>query len=388
MNAWHHRLSTRLFVSYVVVIVAGAATMFAVGTVVTRSVYENRLGGFGLGRGQMRQDRVSQAELQTALDESLVPALLTGAAAALVTAVVVAWFVGRRVLRPLTEVREATKRLAAGDYSVRVPAPTEVELASLAHDVNELGDHLATTERSRTQLLAEVTHELRTPITVILGQMEGLLDGVIEQTDEVYVTVADEASRLQRLVDDLTTLSRADEGALQVDVVELDLAQVATAAAERLRPQFEHGDVHLTVDASTGAELAVCGDRDRLTQIVTNLLGNALTHTPSGGSVTLRAGRDGTMNWVEVIDTGSGIDPDELERIFTRFYRGPDAGASGPRHAAGRGLGLTIARSLARAQGGDVVATSDGPGTGATFRLTVPRRDRSSTGRLSDRRDG
>jgi signal transduction histidine kinase len=359
--------------SYVVVIVAGAVTMFAVGTVVTRSVYESRLGGFGLGRGQTRQDRVSEADLQTALDESLVPALLTGAAAALVAAVFVAWIVGHRVLRPLDEVRAATQRMAAGDYSVQVPVPTEVELASLADDVNELGDHLATTERSRSQLLGEVTHELRTPITVILGQMEGLLDGVVEPTDEVYATVADEASRLQRLVDDLATLSRADEGVLQVELVELDLASVAAAAAERLRPQFDHEGVDLVVEPSTATTLTVHGDRDRLTQIVTNLLGNALAHTPSGGVVALRAGRQGETNWVEVVDTGSGIDPDELERIFTRFYRGPGSGAASTRRrATGRGLGLTIARGLARAHGGDVVASSDGPGTGSTFRLAIP----------------
>ena len=370
MSVWPRRLSTRLLLSYVVVILAGAVTMFAVGTVVTRTVYENRVGGFGSGRGQMRQDRISQSELQTALDESLVPALLAGGAAALFTAVIVAWFVGRRVLRPLDEVRDATRRIA-GDYSAQVPVPVEAELASLARDVNELGDHLATTERRRTQLLGEVTHELRTPITVIRGQMEGLLDGVIEPTDEVYVTVADEVSRVQRLVDDLTTLSRADEGALQIEMVELDLAQVATDAAERLRPQFEHQGVALVADPTTDTLLSVRGDRHRLTQIVTNLLGNALAHTPSGGTVTLRAGRDGAMHWVEVVDTGAGIPPEELQRIFERFYRGPDTGAA-PRARAGRGLGLTIARSLARAHGGDVVASSAGTGTGATFRVTLP----------------
>lgn len=371
MSAWTGRLSTRLFLSYVVVIVAGAATMFAVGTVATRSVYENRLGGFGLGRGPGRQNRVSEAELQQALDESLVPALLAGAATALVAAVVVAWFVGRRVLRPLDEVRDATKRMAAGDYSVQVPIPAEAELASLAHDVNVLGDHLTTTERRRTHVLAEVTHELRTPITLIRGRMEGLLDGVIEPADAVYVAVADEASRVQRLVDDLTMLSRTDEGALRVDMVELDLAGVARDAAERLRPQFEHEEVALVADSTTAAALPVRGDRDRLTQIVTNLLGNALAHTPRGGTVALTAGRDGTMHWIEVIDTGSGFDPDESQRIFERFYRSPEPGSTA-RPRTGRGLGLTIARSLARAHGGDVTASSAGTGLGATFRMTIP----------------
>jgi signal transduction histidine kinase len=262
--------------------------------------------------------------------------------------------------------------MAAGDYEVQVPVPAETELASLAHDVNELGDHLATTERRRSQLLGEVTHELRTPITVIRGQMEGLVDRVIEPSDEVFVAVADEAARLQRLVDDLTTLSRADEGALHVQMRELDLATVAMAAAERLRPQFEHEGVVLVADAAHEV-LPVRGDHDRLTQVVTNLLGNALGHTPAGGTVMVRAGREVAMVWIDVTDTGSGIAPDELDRIFDRFYRGPD-GTSPPGRSvrAGRGIGLTIARSVARAHGGDMVASSAGPGTGATFRLTIP----------------
>ncbi len=368
---WHRRLRTRLFLSYVVVVLAGAITMFIVGTVVTQSEYGRRLGGLGVGNRQGRGAQVSEAELNTALDDSLTSALLIGSAAALLVAAIVAWFVGNRLLRPIDDLRSATRQMAAGDYSAKVPVPTEVELASLADDVNELGEHLATTEQRRSLLLGEVTHELRTPITVIRGQMEALIDGVVAPSDEVYVTVADEASRLQRLVDDLTMLSRADEGVLRIEPTALDLSSVATGAAERLRPQFDNEEVALVVEAS--APLPVVGDRDRLTQVVTNLLGNALGHTPAGGVVTLRSGRGGAVAWVEVADTGNGIAVDELERIFDRFYRGVDASPVTGRSArAGRGIGLTIARSLARAHGGDVVASSHGPGTGATFRLTVP----------------
>jgi signal transduction histidine kinase len=368
------RLRTRLFLSYVVVVGAGAVAMLIVGTVVTRTVYEREIGGFGFGRGQGRSDMVSATQLRSALDESLVPALLVGVAAALITAAIVAMFVGARLLRPIDELREATRRMAAGDYAVKVPVPTETELASLANDVNELGAHLATTEQRRTQLLGEVTHELRTPITVIRGQTEGLIDGVVEPSAEVFATIADEVSRLQRMVDDLTLLSRADEGTLEIHPADLDLAAVAASAAERLRPQFEYADVTLVVElGDPPSPVPVRGDADRLTQVLSNLLGNALGHTPAGGTVTLRAGRDRSTAFVDVIDTGSGISADELPRIFERFYRGPDQGDTRGRRA-GRGIGLTIARSLARAHGGDVVAFSGGPGTGATFRLTLPDR--------------
>jgi signal transduction histidine kinase len=351
----------------VAVVVAGAVAMLVVGTVVTRTVYERRLGGFGFGRGQGRSTAATESQLTSALDESLVPALLFGVAAALIAAAFVATIVGTRLLRPLDQLSAATRRMAAGDFATPVPVPAETELASLANDVNHLGEHLATVEQRRTQLLGEVTHEMRTPITVIRGQTEGLIDGVIAPSGEVFAAIADEASRLQRIVDDLTLLSRADEGALVIDLADLDLVAVAAAAAERLRPQFDYASVTLVVDVGDSSEpICIRGDVDRLTQVLSNLLGNALGHTPAGGTVTLRTGRGSSLAFVDVIDTGSGISVDEVDRIFERFYRGSESGG----RRAGRGLGLTIARSLARAHGGDVVVEATAPG--ATFRLSLP----------------
>jgi signal transduction histidine kinase len=367
------RLRTRLFVSYVAVVAAGALAMLAVGTVVTQAVFERRIGRFGLGRGQGRSSSVTESQLREALTDSLVPSLLVGVVAALVAAAILAALVGRRMLRPLDDLGAATRRMVQGDYSVQVPVPAEIELAALAHDVNELGSHLAAVEQRRSRLLGEVTHELRTPITVIRGQMEGLIDGVVDASPDVYAAIADEASRLQRLVDDLTLLSRADEGSIEVHLRDLDLGVLAVAAADRLRPQFEFADVSLIVeDADRAAPLLVRGDPDRLTQVLSNLLGNALAHTPPGGSVTVRSGRAGAMVVVDVVDAGDGISADELGRIFERFYSSPRSAASARRERPGRGLGLTIARSLARAHGGDVIASSAGPGRGATFRVTVP----------------
>ncbi len=364
------RLRTRLFLSYVVVVAAGAVAMLVVGTAVTRTVYERRLGGLGLTRGQGPPGGgVSTSQLTSALDESLLPALVAGVAAALVTATVVAMFVGGRLLRPIDELRAATRRMAAGDFATAVPLPAETELASLATDVNRLGEHLASIEQRRSQLLGEVTHELRTPITVIRGQTEALIDGIVAPSTESFVAIADEAARLQRVVDDLTLLSRADEGTLDVRLDDLDLSVVVFDAAERLRPQFEYADVTLVVDiGAPPVPLPVRGDVDRLTQIVSNLLGNALGHTPAGGTVTVRTGADGPMALVDVVDSGPGVPPDEMERIFERFHRG-----SARRSAhAGRGLGLTIARGLARAHGGDVVVAPTPAGSGADFRVSIP----------------
>jgi signal transduction histidine kinase len=374
-GAWvPRRLRTRLFLSYVVVVAAGAIAMVAVGAAVTRTVYERRVGGFGYGRGQGSALGPTESQLTAALDDSLIPALVFGVVAALAVAAIVAMIVGSRLLRPIDELRAATRRMAAGDFATPVPVPAETELASLANDVNDLGEHLATIERRRTQLLGEVTHEMRTPITVIRGQTEALIDGVIAPSAEVFAGLADEASRLQRIVDDLTLLSRADEGTLEVDLIDLDLGAVAAGAAERLRPQFEYAHVDLVIDVGEPPEpLPVRGDVDRLTQVLSNLLGNALGHSPAGGTVTVRCGRQRSLAFADVIDEGPGIPADEVDRIFERFHRASSTGAARP----GRGIGLTIARSLARAHGGDVVVAAAGPG-GATFRLTVPVSERAA----------
>ena len=363
MTLLPRRLRHRLFVSYALVVAAGAVTMIITSAFVTRTVYRRQLRG--LGRGPGRNDRAGDDALTGALDESLWVALLAGTAAALIVAAFVAWFLGNRLLRPLDDVRAATRRLAAGDYDVRVEPPAEPELASLAHDVNTLGDHLAETERRRSHLLGEVTHEMRTPLTVIGGRLEGLIDGVIEPAPATFAALADEAGRLERLVDDLTLLSRADEGTLTIDPEPVDLNDIVSSVVSRFESQFEHAGVALLHDV--GVAVPIVGDPQRLAQILGNIVGNALGHTEPGGSVTVRVGAD-EVAWVEVTDTGDGIAPAEIDAVFERFYRSPSSGR------AGRGIGLTIARSLARAHGGDVTATSPGRGRGATFRLTLPLR--------------
>lgn len=380
MSGWPHGLRGRLFLSHAVVVLVGAVTMVVVGAVVTRTVYERRLGGYGFGRALGRGPRrdvvaaeVTEGELVSLLDDSLWPALLAGSLAALLAAAIVAWLLGRRLLGPLDAIRDTTRQMAAGDYAAELPEPDTAELSSLAADIRELASHLAETEQRRTQLLGEVTHELRTPLTVVAGTMEGLIDGVIQPSPEVFGEVADETARLERLVGDLTLLSRADEGAIVLDVVDCDVADVATAAAERLRAQFDHAGVALIVPAVEPCR--VRGDVGRLTQIVTNLVGNALGHTPAGGTVTVSVVRGDGQAIVEVADTGSGIEPAELDRIFQRFHRGSSPAIGRPVRA-GRGIGLTIARSLARAHGGDVTAASDGAGQGATFRCVLPLIDR------------
>ena len=298
-------------------------------------------------------------------------ALLAGLAVALMVSLLAAWLVSRRIMRPISAVRVATVRLAEGNYHERVPAPAEEELADLAEDVNRLAATLDATETRRRRLISEVAHELRTPLTTIQGSMEALMDGVLTPSDAVYASVAEEAGRLQRVVSDLGLLSRLDESALPLAMASIDAGDVVARVVERLRSQFDDQGVRLV--ESGLHHLAVEGDQDRLAQVFTNLIGNALGHTSEGGTVSVAGRAVGEEVEITVTDDGDGIDPEEIERIFERFHRGK------ANRRQGSGLGLTIARSIARAHGGDVAATSPGPGRGSTFTVRLPLATKAST---------
>ncbi len=307
-----------------------------------------------------------QIDLEEAFGNALDAGLWTALAASIVLAGALAAFSSRRILNPLRDVRLATRRLAEGRYDERVPLPREAELAELAGDVNALGEALQTTELQRSRLMSDLAHELRTPLTTIQGYMEGLIDGVFEPTPEVFAEVAEEASRLKRLTADLALLSRAEEGALVLDLRPMDLGRAAAGAAERLRPQFVDKGVELSIGPMP--DMTVDGDADRLAQVFTNLAGNALVHTPEGGRVWLTAEVNESTCAVSVHDTGEGIPRSELDQIFDRFHRVEGAGVV----YAGSGIGLTISRKIVRAHGGEVSADSAGPGRGATFTVRLP----------------
>lgn len=306
-------------------------------------------------------------DLETAFGDSLDAVLWIAFLVSLVLAVILATVTSRRILQPLRNVQAATRRLAEGRYGERVPIPREIELAELATNVNALGETLEKTEQQRSRLMSDLAHELRTPLTTIQGYMEGLIDGVFDPTPEVFTEVAEEATRLKRLTADLALLSRAEEGALVLDLHAADLGQVATRAAERLRPQFLDQDVVLSLGPMP--DLPVHGDPDRLAQAFTNLVGNALIHTPAGGRVWLTATADASTCVVSVHDTGEGIPTSELDQIFERFHR-----VEGREVAyAGSGIGLTISKTIVRSHGGELSVESAGPGRGSTFTVQIPR---------------
>ncbi|WP_395727304.1 sensor histidine kinase [Nakamurella sp.] len=364
------RMPLRLFSSYAVVASVGAVVSYLTVWLLAPALFDHQVGmmnGSGNGMG-MGSGAGVQAGLRDAFRSALTTALVVGVTASVAAAVLVAWFVTRRLMRPLDAVRAATRQIAAGEYQVSVPVPAEPELAALATDVNTLGSALADTEARRTRLLGDVAHELRTPLTALDGYVEGLIDGVFAPTPDTFGSLSDELRRLHRLAEDLSSLSRAQEQGLDLHPVDADLADLARRAAARLAPQFRDAQVSLIVDADQA--VAVSADPDRIVQVLTNLLGNALLATPAGGTVTVAARLGGRFGQVWVSDTGVGLAEQDLGRVFERFYRAPGQ----PRRSAGSGIGLTIARDIARGHGGDVTASSGGPGRGARFTVSLPLR--------------
>jgi signal transduction histidine kinase len=220
----------------------------------------------------------------------------------------------------------------------------------------------------RQRLLGDVTHELKTPLTSIKGYMEGLQDGVLPATPETFQLIHNEADRLQRLVQDLQELSRTEAGQIQLEIIACAPKQIVLPVIEKMRPQFREKGIAL--DTRFPDELPlVRADVDRTAQVLTNLLGNALQYTGEGGNVTLEVSRKENVLTFSVCDTGAGLNSNDLERIFQRFYR---VDKSRSRSSGGSGIGLTIAKQLVEAQGGTIHAESAGPGKGSQFSFTLP----------------
>ncbi|GAA2709629.1 sensor histidine kinase [Actinoplanes palleronii] len=298
-------------------------------------------------------------------------AVEVGLLVGVVTALLAGVLLSRFLLRPLDAVRAATHRLAQGYYGDVLAVPNEPELAALVGDVNTLAAALADTERRRARLVSEIAHEMKTPITILRGQIEGIADGIFPSDEAMFASLTDDLARLERLAGDLSSLSVAEEGAFVLHRRTTDMARLTRAVAERLRSQYDDHQVTLSVAADSPV-VASC-DPDRVTQVLVNLLGNALVACEPGGRVWIGARAavgPSPQVVVQVADDGIGIGEADLHRIFSRFERVARPGRPAP--AGGSGIGLTIARGIARAHRGDVVAASPGPGRGATFTFTIP----------------
>jgi len=291
-------------------------------------------------------------------------------------AIIVGLVVARHLSAPLVSMTQAAQAMAHGDLSQRVHVTSDDEVGRLAEAFNAMATSLERAEQLRRNLVADVAHELRTPIAVLRADLEALQDGVYEPTAERLAALQEETDLLARLVADLHDLSLAEAGQLTLERRPIDLAQVCQQAVTGMSSQASSRGVSLTLgDVDVGSVSVV--DPDRIGQMLRNLISNAIRHTPAGGSITLDCRREGQSNVIAVRDTGQGIKPEDLPHVFERFYRGEK---SRSRATGGAGLGLAIVKQLAEAHGGQVWVEST-PGHGATFYVRLPGgEDASSMG--------
>jgi two-component system sensor histidine kinase BaeS len=277
----------------------------------------------------------------------------------------------RRIANPLAEVMAAADAVAEGDLSVRVQVPERGpgEFGRLAESFNRMAEELEQAERRRRNLTADVAHELRTPLQIIQGNLEGILDGVYEPTGLHIGATLDETRALARLVEDLRTLSLAEAGQLPLNVEPVDVAELLADVQTSFSGQAEAAGIDLGIEIDSSSDLMAHGDVGRLSQVLNNLVANALRHTPCGGTIRLRAEpMDGGAR-ITVQDTGEGITSEDLPYIFDRFWRGDRSRSRSA--GTGSGLGLAIAHQLVQAHHGRISVDSQ-VGEGTTFTVTLP----------------
>ncbi|HLA16849.1 MAG TPA: ATP-binding protein [Candidatus Limnocylindrales bacterium] len=290
---------------------------------------------------------------QAMYDQSVTTVFIAAAIVAVVASVGLAIVMARMLARPLSGLGAAARRVAEGDYRARVPRDGPEEIRSLADSFNQMAAALEEQERVRRDFIASAAHELRTPLTNLQGYLEALRDGVLTADRSTYESLWEEADRLVRLSRSLDSLAEGDARTRPPDAIELDLAAAIRSAVDLAAPSFERAGIRVAVDVPE--RLPARANGDQLAQVLNNLLSNAARYTPAGGSVAIRADRRPGDLLVSVSNTSDPIPPDDLARVFERFYR---VEKSRDRATGGAGIGLAIVKQIVEAAGGHVGAES------------------------------
>ncbi|WP_341267198.1 HAMP domain-containing sensor histidine kinase [Gordonia malaquae] len=354
---------TRLFLASSLVVIGCVVSAAVVSVLIAPGLFHEHLRQAGI-----EEDSGLAAHIEMAFRGTLVPAWGIAALVAVLIALAVSWWLARRVDRSVGALAESAGDIARGRYDTRVDdAGLGREFADLADAVNELARRLGETESTRRRMLADLGHEMRTPIATIDSHIEALEDGVRTADADTIRVLRAGSQRLARLAEDINAVSRVQEGLDPIRPERTTTGALVTAALTAASAAYRDAGLDLQVD--TDPDIVLTVDPARIGQVLGNLLDNARRHTPRGGSVTLRTGLAGDSVVVTVADSGEGIDPEHLPHVFDRFYRTDSARSS---RDGGSGIGLTIVFALVQAHGGTVSAASDGPGTGAAFTVTLP----------------
>ena len=288
---------------------------------------------------------------------------------AVVVSVLAVQVIAHGMTAPLREMRTAARAMASGDYSRRVRATSRDEVGQLAQAFNTMAADLEQVDTLRREMVANVSHELRTPVAALRAQLENMVDGVVVPDEPALQAALDQTERLGRLVAYLLDLSRIEAGAVGLDIAELPVADLLREAAAVAEPLGADKALTLQV-AVLPPDLTVPADAERLHQVLTNLLHNAVRHSPPGGEIRLEARRAGGSVVIDVVDQGPGIAPADRQRVFQRFTRGNAPTQTGRESTGGTGLGLAIVRWAVELHGG-TVAVADSA-SGARMRVTLP----------------
>jgi signal transduction histidine kinase len=358
-------IRTRLLAANSVVVVASVATTALAAALIGPPMFQRLMDAAVLpGSG-------NDHPYQRAFEKATTMSVGTALAVSAVTALALSWYLSRRVHRSATELAHAATVIADGHYEFRV-SPTKLgkEFDEIATAFNTMAQRLGQVEESRRQMLADLAHEIRTPVAVLEAYLEALEDGVKPLDAAAIEVLRDQSRRLTRFSIDVTALSDAEHRTGTIDARWVSMQQLVTTVAGALDPRYRAKGVTLHSTLPTNLPV-VWADSMRLGQVLTNLLDNALRHTPAGGTVAVTAHATDDEVVVAVSDTGDGIPAEHVSRLFDRFYR---VDAARDRGHGGAGIGLAIAKALVEAHGGSIGADSGGPGAGSTFTVTLPRR--------------
>ncbi len=311
----------------------------------------------------------AQNDLMVTFRNVVIFSILVAAVGASIIGWGVSLVLSRLILNPLQRLSSSSRRIVEGRYDERITPPLTVELAEVANQFNMMAESLETVEKNRISLIGNVSHELRTPLTSLQGYVEGLQDGLFPGDEETWAIMGMELSRLKRLVADLQDLSRVEGGSVQLKLQDFPVLPLVEQVHSQLQAKFVTKKIAFYADGSDSG-IEVYADRDRTYQILINLLGNALRHTPDNGAITIYVDYDiDDQIAISIIDDGEGIPAESIPYLFERFYR---VDPSRSRQSGGSGIGLSISRQLARLMNGELKAESEGPGEGSTFTLLLP----------------
>ena len=360
----------RLFASYLLIILVGCFTLYWSGDAFVSFFSNQRMGGM---MTQMRHTSPMMEAMATDLDaayrEATQQSMVWGMGVAALVAGAVSLFVSQRIVAPIRKMQRAGQRIAAGQYQERLNPHAPGEIGELAETFNGMAEALEQTETRRIDLLANVAHEFKTPLSSLHGYVTGLQDGLFKADEETLAACARQVARLERLAGDLSLLSQVETGQELLRLCPLSAAELLEQAAAVFRPAYRQKGVLLGT-TSVPVALMVQADPQRTGQVLTNLLDNALKHTACGGKIQLSAtGTKAGEVMFEVKDTGEGIAKEDLPHLFTRFYRVDKSRHYDPEQ--GSGIGLTIAKHYVEKQGGRIGAESS-LGQGSQFWFTLP----------------